>query len=190
MLDTSVLEATFPITKAYARSLCGVRAPLLKRRRFGGVFDKNKPSKGSDEAEHTAVADPQAVPARQFDLDEVPNYMRRRWWPRIRDALYWQKQLLRRRGHCQCLFRRIASITQPCEDQIGIHRIAQRNLGNRNTRCSRLETDRPLSSSVQSRFVRRATPSRKYPYPSRTLSHTLKSQQGGQTGHLRNTFAD
>ena len=103
--------------------------------------------------------------------------MRCRCWPRIRDALYWQKQLLRRRGHCQCLFRRIASITQPCEDQIGIHRIAQRNLGNRNTRCSRLETDRPLSSSVQSRFVRRATPSRKYLYPSRTLSHTLKSQQ-------------
>lgn len=87
MLGTFVLEATSPVTTACTRSICGVRAPLLKRRRFGEVFDKDIPSKGSDEGEHTAVADPQAVPARQFDLDEVPNDMRCRCWPRIRDAL-------------------------------------------------------------------------------------------------------
>lgn len=62
MLGTFGLEATSPITTAYARSICGVRAPLLKRRRFGGLFDKNKPSKGSDEGEHTTVADRRRCP--------------------------------------------------------------------------------------------------------------------------------
>ena len=68
----------------------------------------------------------------------------RQWGPRLCYDLHWQKPCLRRRGRNQRWVRRIAPVTQPSEDQIGVHRVALRNLGNRNTLCRRLETDRPL----------------------------------------------
>lgn len=75
---------------------------------------------------------------------QVVDNWRRQWGPRLCYDLHWQKPCLRRRGRKQRWVRRIAPVTQPSEDQIGIHRIALRNLSNRNTRCRRLETDRPL----------------------------------------------
>jgi len=64
---------------------------------------------------------------------------------------------------------RVACITQPFEDHVGIQRIPPRHLCNRHIRGRRLQADRRsalrsdqwrlrlTSSSVQSRFVRRAT---------------------------------
>jgi hypothetical protein len=90
------------------------------------------------------AADAHPVNASQVDLDVVPGGRCRRSRPRLRDNLYGQKARLLRPGQSQARVRRITGIAQPLEDQIGIHSVAPRHLCHRNTRRSRLETDRPL----------------------------------------------
>jgi hypothetical protein len=69
---------------------------------------------------------------------------RRSRCPRLRDDLHRQKARTLRQTRRWHRVRRIARIAPPFEDQVGIHRVAQRHLRNRHTRCRRLKADRPL----------------------------------------------
>ena len=80
---------------------------------------------------------------------------------------------------------RIACITQPFEDHVGIQRITPRHLCNGNFCGHRLNTDRPLLL-VSPKPLR--APNHPKPhsvrYPKWTLSHPLYPRQGSQAGRL------
>ncbi len=97
----------------------------------------------------------------------------RRGRPGLRDNLHRQKVRLHRRHRHSCWVRRITGIAQPFEDQIRVHRVAPRHLGNRNTRRSRLQADRPL-------LVIRPEP----PRPTRHTITIVSTIDGGHYPHL------
>jgi len=86
-------------------------------------------------------------------------------------------------------FRRKARITQSLEDQVRVHRISARHLGNRYVRGRRLKTDRPLLL-VRPKPLR----STRHPMPRSvhylwwTLSNTLYARQGSDAGRLLSQF--
>ncbi len=82
--------------------------------------------------------------------------------------------------------RRIARIPQPFEDQVGIQRLAPRNLRHANIRCRRPNTDRTrrLVSPKPFRAPNHQKPNN-VRYPKRTLSNQLSVRQGRETGRLR-----
>ena len=98
--------------------------------------------------------------------------------------LHWQEA---RRVHKSLRrSRRMARVTQPFEDQVGIQRKTPRHLRHRHFGSRRLKTDRPLH------FVRpKPLRSPSYPkphsvhYPKRTLPNPLYPRQSSRTGRLR-----
>ncbi len=83
----------------------------------------------------------------------------------------------------------VASILQPFENQVRVHRIAPRNLCNRNARRQRLRANRALLVIRLDPLLQTLLPRHRRPqdvhYRWWTLSPTPSRRQGSQTGRIR-----